>query len=131
MLLLYQAAMDAANKEVDPADEKAKGGSGEVHLPELAMSAPCHSLPATPIRHYSFVRSWISLSSFRASAGRQDAPVLGRHTAWPAVLRAGVEAGQVQRVRMDAGRSPVRADVGIEKWKGGEGWMFEPRDRRL
>eukprot|EP01126_Amoeba_proteus_P017414 TRINITY_DN18383_c0_g1_i1.p2 TRINITY_DN18383_c0_g1~~TRINITY_DN18383_c0_g1_i1.p2 ORF type:complete len:199 (-),score=33.45 TRINITY_DN18383_c0_g1_i1:73-621(-) len=29
-LELLQAAMDAANKEVDPADEEAKGGSGEV-----------------------------------------------------------------------------------------------------
>jgi hypothetical protein len=28
--------MDAANKEVDPADEEAKGGSGEVQLPEPA-----------------------------------------------------------------------------------------------
>jgi hypothetical protein len=82
--------MDAANKEVDPADEKAKGGSGEVQSPKLAMSPPCHSLPATPIRHHSFGRSWISLSSSRASAGRQDAHVLGRHAAWPAVLRAGV-----------------------------------------
>ncbi len=121
--------MDAANKEVDPADEKANGGSGEVHLPQLEMSAPCHSLPATPIRHYSLGRSWISLSSFRTLAGRQDAPVLGRHTDWPAVLRAGVEAGQVQRVRMDEGRSQVCADVGNEKLKRGEGWMFEPRDR--
>jgi hypothetical protein len=103
------------------------------------LSSPCRprailfppSLPATPIRHYSFGRSRISLSSFRASAGRQDAPVLGRHAAWPAVLRAGIEAGQVQRVRMDEGRSPVRADVGNEKWKRGQGWMFESRDKLL
>jgi hypothetical protein len=93
--------MDVSNKEVDPAE--AKGGSGEVQLPEPAMSPPYHSLPAAPIRHYPFGRSWISLPSPRA-AGRQDVPVLGRHAARPALLRAGVKAGQVQRVRMDEGR---------------------------
>jgi hypothetical protein len=46
--------MDAANKEVDPADEKAKGGAGKVQLPTPAVLPPCHSLPATPIRHYAF-----------------------------------------------------------------------------
>jgi hypothetical protein len=30
--------MDAANKEVNPAGEEAKGGSSEVQLPEPAMS---------------------------------------------------------------------------------------------
>jgi hypothetical protein len=43
--------MDAANKEVDPANKEAKGGSGEVQSTELAMSPPCHCLPAAPIRH--------------------------------------------------------------------------------
>jgi hypothetical protein len=91
--------MDAANKEVDPAGEEAKGGSSEVQLPEPAMSP----------------RSWISFPSSRASAGRQDAPVLGRLAARPAVLRAGVEAGQVQRVRMDEGRPRVHLEIGNEK----------------
>jgi hypothetical protein len=120
--------MDAANKEVDPADEEAKGGSGEVQLPEPALLPPCHSLLATPIRNYSFDRSWISLPSSRASPGRQDDPVLGQHAARPAVLRAGVEAGQVQRVRMDEGRSRVSVEIQNKKWKRGKGWIYKPRD---
>jgi hypothetical protein len=107
--------MDAANKEVDPANKEAKGGSGEVQSTELAISPPCHFLPAAPIRQYSFGRSWFSLPSPRASAGRQDAPIHGRNAAWPAVLRAGVEAGQVQRVRMDGGCPQVRVEIGNEK----------------
>ena len=82
--------MDAANKEVDPADEEAKGGSGEVLSPPAAFVSPSIASPLT--------------ACSRRAAGGQDALVIGHRAARPAVLRAGVEAGQVQRVRMDEGR---------------------------